>query len=196
MSVFWLLLGASCFVLAYISDVLWLKNVRRKWCTLLFFLGNVCLAVATAGLLLFSFQQLILQGLTLKSAAVLLLMLFDLGLLFYTLFFALPFSGAYGQEEGAVTAHGMYALCRHPGVLWLALFYLLGFFLAQDFWLLLAFFVFGGLDTAYVVWQDRVLFPKKLAGYKAYQTTVPFLIPTGASLRRALPRKLSRYKGQ
>ena len=39
----------------------------------------------------------------------------------YTLFFALPFDETYVKENQGrkVYTAGMYALCRHPGVLWL-----------------------------------------------------------------------------
>lgn len=42
-----------------------------------------------------------------------------LGLLAYTLFFAFPASSAYGSpgQKRPVCDRGVYALCRHPGVL-------------------------------------------------------------------------------
>lgn len=42
-----------------------------------------------------------------------------LGLLIYTLFFALPFDETYVKEnhERLAYTEGVYALCRHPGVL-------------------------------------------------------------------------------
>ena len=45
-----------------------------------------------------------------------------LGLLIYTLFFALPFDETYVKEnhERLAYTEGVYALCRHPGVLWFA----------------------------------------------------------------------------
>ena len=48
-----------------------------------------------------------------------------LGLLIYTLFFALPFDETYVKEnhERLAYTEGVYALCRHPGVLWFAGFY-------------------------------------------------------------------------
>ena len=48
--------------------------------------------------------------------------LFFLGLLIYTLFFALPFEETYCKENKLRAAYteGVYGLCRHPGVLWFA----------------------------------------------------------------------------
>ena len=46
-------------------------------------------------------------------------------LLIYTLFFALPFDKTYQNESEKRMAYteGVYALCRHPGVLWFIGFY-------------------------------------------------------------------------
>ena len=53
-------------------------------------------------------------------------MLIFLALLIYTLFFALPVEASYakpGEYRRACTG-GVYALCRHPGVLWFSGLYL------------------------------------------------------------------------
>ena len=44
--------------------------------------------------------------------------LFFLGLLIYTLFFALPFEETYCEDNKLRAAYteGMYGVCRHPGV--------------------------------------------------------------------------------
>ena len=59
------------------------------------------------------------------SAVFLAAALLFLGLLIYTLFFALPFDETYVKEnhERLAYTEGVYALCRHPGVLWFAGFY-------------------------------------------------------------------------
>lgn len=59
------------------------------------------------------------------SAVFLTAALLFLGLLIYTLFFALPFDETYVKEnhERLAYTEGVYALCRHPGVLWFAGFY-------------------------------------------------------------------------
>ena len=66
------------------------------------------------------------------SAVFLAAALLFLGLLIYTLFFALPFDETYVKEnhERLAYTEGVYALCRHPGVLWFAGFY----FAWPDFW--------------------------------------------------------------
>ena len=81
---------------------------------------------------------------------------------------------------------GVYALCRHPGVLWLGGFYLFAWLAAGGAALLAAFALYTALDALYVLWQDRVIFPVSIEHYAAYRRSTPFLLPTAASLRRCL----------
>lgn len=98
-------------------------------------------------------------------------------LLVYSLFFALPVGSSYakpGEKRSAVTT-GVYALCRHPGVLffvplmlclWLSLGLPLLCVVVWSVWnILLAWF------------EDAVVFPQLLEGYNEYKRTTPFLIP-------------------
>ncbi|MEG1849548.1 MAG: hypothetical protein RR197_03235 [Oscillospiraceae bacterium] len=121
-----------------------------------------------------------------------------LGLLLYTLFFALPFDKTYLKGSAPpVIDRGMYALCRHPGVLWLGLFYGLLGLLCETRTSLLAFLWFTALDILYVWFQDAILFPKSIAGYACYQKNTPFLVPTPGSIRRACrarSKEVSRYE--
>lgn len=109
-------------------------------------------------------------------------------LLLYTLFGALPFGSTYLQEEDrpCVCRRGVYALCRHPGVLWF-------FGCTVCFWLgcgalpaLLACLIFSACNLVYVIFQDRWSFPRTFADYADYRREVPFLFPTPRSLRYCL----------
>ena len=80
---------------------------------------------------------------------------------------------------------GTYALCRHPGYLWLSLL-LAGYILAADnvnaivvslLWMAFNFLV--------VLAQDRWIFPAIFQDYDLYQASTPFLIPHRASISRA-----------
>lgn len=85
-----------------------------------------------------------------------------------------------------MVAQGVYALCRHPGILWFTALY---FCLWQAFGgklLCLAFVLFSGLDFLYAVIQDRYIFPLQIEGYNRYKTETPFLIPTRQSFGRCL----------
>jgi len=105
----------------------------------------------------------------------------------WALFFALPFHSVYveGRQSEAVTV-GLYALCRHPGVLFFFVLYLclwLASGRAFAFWAML---LWTGADVLHVWAQDRYFFPGTLKGYTAYRKTTPFLIPTLSSVKLCL----------
>lgn len=109
------------------------------------------------------------------------------GALVYSLFFALPFQETYGDSSTGryVCSRGVYALCRHPGILcFFGMFLFLGI-AALPGRLLINGMVFSLLDLGYAWFQDRVTFPKTFCDYNAYQKEIPFLIPTGNSIRLA-----------
>jgi len=93
---------------------------------------------------------------------------------------------AYGRpgESRAVCTAGPYALCRHPGVLWLA-----GLTLclrgAAGLPLRAAALI-TALNVLLVWFEDACVFPARLEGYGAYRRSVPFLIPNPHSIRACL----------
>lgn len=182
-----LLLGAAAFACFFLYD---LQGITRRFPLLRvgFLVGCLALAGATAGLMAQAIQAhgvVIWRTVGGGGAA-----LAFLGLLLYTLFFALPFSQTYTPHASVVSpplcTTGVYALCRHPGVLWLAGFYLSLWLALGSAALLSAFAVFTALDIAYAGFQDLCTFPRLLAGYAAYKTTTPFLLPNRRSIRRCL----------
>ena len=114
-------------------------------------------------------------------------------LLVRTLFFAVPAEEAYARQDTGRPActRGVYALCRHPGVLWLAglCLCLWGGFGLPFFTVILV----TALNLGLVAFEDCRVFPAKLAGYGAYRQKTPFLIPTAASIR-AMGRDLRERK--
>ena len=125
--------------------------------------------------------------------------LFFLGMLIYTLFFALPFEETYCEENKLRAAYteGVYGLCRHPGVLWFA-----GAFLCM--WGMLGGLrqgIYFGLmifwNYLYIIFQDLWTFPRTFFNYREYQQSTPFLIPNGKSIRACMKsiRKRSNQSG-
>lgn len=107
-----------------------------------------------------------------------------LALEIYSLFFALPASESYASPgfKRPVCSSGVYALCRHPGVLWffgamVCLYFAAGL-------PLYAAMVFTLLDVALVIYEDYIVFPAVLSGYDEYRRKTPFLVPTPKSIGR------------
>lgn len=181
----WFLGGAAAFglfVLYDINSVVWKKKTLRSF----FALGVLLLLAATGICLLRSFGS---SRLFHNSAAVLYLIpgAVSFALMIYSLFFALPFGETYVHVSGkaAPCDRGMYALCRHPGVLWFCFVYL---FLALAWgtatvWAMGIFYSL--MNVGYVVLQDLWTFPRTFEDYEGYRKRVPFLIPTAGSMKRA-----------
>lgn len=179
-----LFLGIAGFVLYILYDI---NSFTRRSRVLhgAFALGTLLLAAATVLDVLETWRLGALRGpadaLLLAAAAG------CLGALVYSLFFALPFQETYREQETGrhVYDGGVYALCRHPGILCFFGFYLCLGLAALPGRLLVHGMVFSLLDLAYAGFQDRVTFPRTFCDYEAYRKRVPFLIPTGNSIRLA-----------
>lgn len=170
-------LGVVAFALFFLSDYNdW--RLSARWLKPCFPLGGLLLVFGTAldarGTAMTAGW---LRGLFFALAALF------LGLLIHTLFFALPVAASYarpGEKRPACTT-GVYALCRHPGVLWFAgLYVCLVPATGLPLWEAA---VFSALNVALVVFEDRCVFPARLEGYGAYQAATPFLLPNRASIR-------------
>lgn len=171
-------LGLGAFALFFISDYNdWKKGLRAlRFC---FPLGALLLAAGTV--LEAGRGSPLVRGWS--RAAVLVLGAVFFALLIYTLFFALPVEASYagpGKKRPACTT-GIYALCRHPGVLWFAGLY--GCLWAGGGVPLWEAVLFSGLNVLLVLFEDVCVFPAVLEGYDAYRRSTPFLLPNRRSIR-------------
>lgn len=151
-----------------------------------FALGTLLLTVSTIGcfinqweLCLMRRQPVFILGLIPGGAGFILMI--------RSLFFSLPFDETYRnpREKPPVCDSGMYALCRHPGVLWLCLMYF-GLALSWGtFPCVLLSVAASLLDILYVVFQDCWTFPRTFSNYGEYRKSTPFLIPTRESIQKA-----------
>ena len=179
-----LLVGTLAFACFFVYDLNQLhQNLRcLRW---LFAAGCTLLAGATAWLL-FSGRVLFSPPPFWSALAWAVCAVF-LFLLVYTLFFALPFGKTYIKGDSRrVCDTGVYALCRHPGFLWLAGAYLFAFLACGRAAMMCAFVLFTIYNFCYVAVQDRRVFPRLFDGYHFYRDTTPFVIPNTASVRRCL----------
>ncbi len=177
------------YILYDINSAVWKNPLLKK----AFLAGSVLLAVLTAVQAAAALGE-VRMGLRFWSCLVLaaaaLLLLVD------TLFFELPFEKTYLQpdERPPVYDEGMYALCRHPGVIWFFLLYLfLGIALLPSGLLYVGFF-YSILNLFYVIFQDVWTFPRTFCDYRRYQENTPFLLPDRSSVKRAFRTGKRRRK--
>lgn len=184
-----LIVGGLAFLLFILYDLAQV-GVFGKWfhsmMRLCFLFGFVFLAfstIYTAGLSLVALASWKLHAVFFLCCAGCFFVL-----LIYTLFFALPFQKTYvAQDVGhKVCAQGMYALCRHPGVLWFVGFYFSLWFALGGVHLFCMALWYSCLNLCYVIFQDRYTFPKIFFDYAHYKQQVPFLIPNRKSVRQCL----------
>lgn len=179
-----LLLGTGAFILFFIYDV----NSFTKKNPFLhrFFCVGMLMLLASAGIDVFSAAKN--GGFSGAFDFVLLFFgILNLAALIYCLFFALPFEKTYVlQDEHKVYDRGVYALCRHPGILFFFGTYLFAGIAALPEKMLFNGMLFSFLNFLYALFQDRVTFPKTFSDYEQYRERAPFLLPNAKSIARAL----------
>ena len=179
----WLGIGAFILYMLYdVNSIRWNRRFPRTF----FMVGTVMLAAAMVLDLCEAFRMD-----TIRCAGDALLLLtagVSFAALIYSLFFALPFDETYQKQSAGrdVYDRGVYALCRHPGILFFFGMYLFaGLAALPETGLILRGLLFSLLDLIYAWFQDRVTFPQTFSDYPDYRQRIPFLIPTKASLRLA-----------
>jgi len=181
--VIYILLGAGGFLLLLLFDWADWRGLRNAKPLIMIGVA-VLFSLAFAGTLIFSGYFHVPLGLRITGAV---LALFFLFLFVFSLYLEIPFSQTYAGKDGErrVVATGTYALVRHPGVIWFFFFHLCLAFAAGSVLLLVAVPFWTGMNVVLVAVEDSVFFPKTFGkSYGQYQKTVPFLIPTGTSIRQ------------
>ncbi|MEQ8236614.1 MAG: hypothetical protein ABRQ23_07560 [Syntrophomonadaceae bacterium] len=174
-------IGCLAFVLMLIFDInqaFWFKKSLNYF----FFLGLAVLTLSIFGIIIGDYPgfyvPIALRIIFALMAGISLL------LLLATLFMWLPFGKTYLRvaKEGTVIDIGMFALCRHPGVVWSFLFYLFLWLSIGENIIIGAGIMWTIANIIYVYIQDVWLFPISFKGYDQYKNDVPFLIPTRDSI--------------
>lgn len=173
--------GFALFIIYDLEQAGYVSKAHHKGVKFFFAVGFFLIFIATFLSVLkqmehFSFCSLSLLGLIISC-----LFLF---LLIYTLFFALSFEKTYVEQSTGrpVYSEGVYALCRHPGLLWFSGLYISLWLVFGGKQLFCVMLVFILLNSCYVFIQDRYIFPKIFTNYMEYQKSVPFLFPTKKSI--------------
>lgn len=181
----YIIIGIFAFLLFVIYDInsIIMKNKHLYCC---FFTGFILLIIATMGIVLSSWGLIKVDILRIMLFGIMAVLF--LCLMIYTLFFALPFKNTYVDSKASpkVCKAGVYALCRHPGVLWFIGFYtFLGLALKIPL-LLTAAVVFSILNILYVIFQDQWTFLRSFEDYDQYKIDTPFLIPNIESIKHCI----------
>ena len=163
------------FLLGDLNDAFW----HRRFLKPAFLTGAALLAVSTAGTVATGLPEIFGPAQILSLAGALLFAV----LLVWALFFSFPPKEAYVEErrERKVYSGGMYALCRHPGILWFCLLY--GCLIPGAGFPPLTAFAYCLLNILLGWVEDRWIFPRLFSDYDDYKLRVPFLIPTAKSFR-------------
>ena len=175
----------ACFIFFDLNDVLWKKKTGR----LLFYVGCIGIVAVTGVAVIKECGNM--EKLLLRTIVCSIISVIGLFALVYTLFFAFPAEDAYGKntiekKHREAYTEGVYALSRHPGVLFMVLIYigLYGAFLSEPMLVLLL--ATTVCNVAYVVFQDIWTFPRLFSNYEEYKKCTPFLIPSGKSIGRCI----------
>ena len=170
-------LGAMSFLLFVLYDINQIKG-NIKGLRLLFPLGLLQLLVVS--IVIGARAPVTFEYGNYLSMAFLVLAVAFFVLLIYTLFFAVPFDAAYVQgSRQKLATGGVYGICRHPGVLFLAGTYIFLALALREKALLFAGIEFTVCNIIYVIIQDRWIFPIVFDGYDEYKNSTHFLLPLG-----------------
>ena len=188
-----MILGTAGFLLYFLYDInsiKWNHFVLQK----LFAVGSICVAGSTAWVLAESLSKKMVHpaaGVIFGAGS-----LVFLGLLIYTLFFALPFDETYLKESKKRLAYteGVYSLCRHPGVLWFAGAYLCFWGMSGDLSRGIYFISMIFWNYLYIIIQDFWIFPETFTNYQEYKRNTPFLLPNRKSIKAYLSWNKERKK--
>lgn len=181
----YIITGCLSFIFLLMFDLNKIIFFNKK-INILFPIGIFILGSSAIGILIGSFAEFdifVYWRLFFGAVSVLTLLL-----LLYTLFIALPFNKTYKEveKENAVIDAGMYALCRHPGVIWFFLLFVSLGMASAKVMMLWAALIWSVMNIIYVYVQDRFIFPKTLPGYSQYQKRVPFIIPSLISIKNCV----------
>jgi hypothetical protein len=89
----------------------------------------------------------------------------------------------------------MFALARHPGVVWFFFLYIFLWLASGIEIMLWAGLIWTAMDVFHVYLQDTLFFPLTFKDYDVYKTTTPFLIPNLTSIKKCLATfKLGYYR--
>ena len=176
----YVVLGCLGFLIIHVFDIVSLKRIPAAK-PVIWTLGSGLLAYSMIGVWLAPDKLLLPVWSTWLGWA---LLSISLSLLIYSLFINLPFRKTYvttGVGERLITT-GLYALVRHPGVMWFILLMLSLILVSNSKLMLIASPIWILLDILLVVIQDKFFFGRMFEEYDAYRRETPMLVPNRKSV--------------
>lgn len=172
------IIGALSYILFYIYDI----NEIKKFHKIIkgaFILGFIIQIGATIGIIIDNLEYLKI------SVLGLVITIFGISFLIYSLFFTLPFEETYLKigEKRIVYNKGVYAMSRHPGVIFYVIFYIGLAILQPNMITISTYIIWSLLNISYIIFQDLWTFPRAFDDYHKYRQNTPFLIPTIKSIK-------------
>jgi protein-S-isoprenylcysteine O-methyltransferase Ste14 len=186
------LLGILAFLIAFFFDLAAIKYIP--------YLKQI-IGLAVALLFGYSLVMVALHPVKLQMPALLSyagwpFLIISAFLLVYSLFLEIPFRQTYAADGvgDRLVKTGTYALVRHPGVLWFAIFLVSLILVSRSRLLLLATPVWIFMDVLCVWVQERFFFGRMFPDYEQYRKETPMLIPTPASIVRCWRSVINRRR--
>ncbi|KAF0092579.1 MAG: hypothetical protein FD141_763 [Fusobacteria bacterium] len=175
------IIGTISYILFYIYDINEIKK-NNKIIKGAFILGLILQIGATIGIIYDNLEYLKI------SAWGIAITIFGITFLIYSLFFALPFKETYVKqgEKRTVYKKGVYAMSRHPGVIFYIIFYIGLAILQPTITNISTYIIWSLLNLSYIIFQDLWTFPRAFDDYQKYRQTTPFLIPTLKSIKSSI----------
>lgn len=176
-------IGSLSFVLYILYDLNQVK-FKKAYLHSLFIIASCLLLISTIIIAFTSFNEF--EIVFVVRIVFILLALLNGALLIYTLFFALDFKDTYLEDKFKVCDTGMYALTRHPGLIWFIFTYLFLALALGSSVMLVATGVYSLLNFIYIVIQDVYVFPILFCDYDEYKKSTPFIIFNRDSVIRCI----------
>lgn len=176
-----LLFAAVAYLLYFLYDWCTVKKQMLSVARLFFPLGTLFVGIATVFLL----QQSIRCFAITPFAILSLILAFVCGYFLYdALVLSLP-KGTYTEPDAPrkVFRGRMYALCRHPGVLWYCCMYFFLWAAAPSYAGAIQCFALCVGNVLYMFLQDAWTFPSVFFDYNDYKTETPLFFPTRKSIQ-------------
>ena len=174
-----ILSGAFGFLLMLGSDLFGIKkyNVAQN---LLAFFGTLIIVCSSILILLEGNTYQMEIGYRLLFGAI------GLMFLFFLVYSVLIEVKKNKMRDDQLVTSGTYALSRHPGVLWLFLYFVFGSLFFANINILIAGIVWTLVNVIYVIIQEKVIFSRIFSNYENYKEETPMLLPTISSIKKCL----------